>query len=391
MVYVSGFKRKHKKVVIGGNDGNIMLGHAYWDHEFSKSMINLLNEGSETGRYDNSLWEQILMDNVNNLPPMGIRLYPNGIIFEFDSLDELRKFDDTYVKKTDSMIMHNICSVLNCREQDILNFMTIKEGITNTSFVFEVYGKKYVYRHPGPDSEVLISRKREKEVLEKVKKYDIDPTYIYMSEEGWKISHYIEDFRIPDYNSFEDSKRVCNVIKKLHSIDVKVDWEFDPWEKASYLEGLLNTNSTPIADDEFIDIKEDIRRCNEIAKECNLDKVLCHCDTYAHNWIISNSNTILIDWEYAGNADPGCDVGSYIMDSMWDIPEAETFIRLYCGENYSEQLRIHYLAFTAVISFYWYVWALYREHSGIVMGDSLYRWRAMAKKYSKYIKKTTGV
>ena len=45
----------------------------------------------------------------------------------------------------------------------------------------------------------------------------------------------------------------------------------------------------------------------------------------------------------------------------------------------------HYLAYTAILSYYWYVWALYREACGAVMGESLYRWRVMASRYARYL------
>jgi len=54
------------------------------------------------------------------------------------------------------------------------------------------------------------------------------------------------------------------------------------------------------------------------------------------------------------------------------------------GDKYDDTLRFHYLAYVAIVSYYWYVWALYRESCGTVMGESLYNWRVMAKKYGKY-------
>ena len=73
------------------------------------------------------------------------------------------------------------------------------------------------------------------------------------------------------------------------------------------------------------------------------------------------------------------------MDSMWDVPQAERFIREYCGDSMTELELFHYLAYTAIVSYYWYVWALYREACGAVMGESLYNWRVMAKRYSDYL------
>lgn len=377
------------KVEKSGIEGDIMLGHVYWDREFSSAMIKILNEDHEIGNYDSVLWEEVLTENVKNLPPMEIKVYPNNTIFEFDSLDELRAFDRNYINNTHSKIMKNIAKVLNCSESDILNFKAIKEGLTNTSFVFEANGIKYVYRHPGEGTEAIISRRHEKKALELAKSIGVDPTFIYMdADEGWKISYYVEGIRVPSYDSFEDSKRMLSVLRNLHDKKLSVDWEFLPWEEACKIEEILKTEKGGIADQEFDGLKEDVEKCYRACNGDGVEMRFCHCDTYAPNWMMTDDGkTILIDWEYAGNADPGCDLGAYIMDAMWDVPETEKYIAEYCGNEYNETLNFHYLAYTAIISYYWYVWALYREACGAVMGESLYNWHVMAKKYSKYLVK----
>ena len=91
---------------------------------------------------------------------------------------------------------------------------------------------------------------------------------------------------------------------------------------------------------------------------------------------------ILIDWEYAGYSDPGIDVGYYIVDAMYDLDTARAFIREYLQESFSPQREFHFLAYTAIIAYYWFVWALYRESCGANMGESLGNWRLMAEKYA---------
>ena len=375
------------RVEKAGAEGDIMLGHVYWDRAFSAAFIDMLNEDHDIGRYDSELWEQVLTDNLKKLPPMEIKVYPSDTIFEFDSLDELRAFDDNYVNHTHSAIMKNIAAFFGCDESDIRNFKAIKEGLTNTSFVFETGGMKYVYRHPGDGTEAIISREHEKKALELAKSIDVDPTYIYMDEKkGWKISSYVEGIRIPSYDSFEDSKRILDVLRSLHKKNLSVDWEFLPWEEACKIEDILMNEKGGIADSEFGLLKEDVYKCYSSCEGDGVGIRFCHCDTYAPNWMLTDEGqTILIDWEYAGNADPGCDLGAYIMDAMWDVPETEKFIREYCGDEYTDKLNFHYLAYTALISYYWYVWALYREACGAVMGESLYNWHVMAKKYSRYL------
>ncbi len=373
------------KVDKSGEDGYIMLGHVYWDMGFSKAFLELVNQHHEIGDYDHCLWEELFMNHVRCLPPMKIKVYPEDVIHEFDSLDELREFDASYLQNSNSRIMDNICGVFHCEEKEILNFVPIKKGLTNTSFVFEVRGEKYVYRHPGENTEQIISRKHEKTSISKAKQLGIDPTFIAMDEqEGWKISHYVSDFRTPDYSDFEDSKRVIRVMRELHSSRQTVDWEFLPWEEALKIERILRQNGG-IQVTDFDQLKHMVEQCYQRTLDDGVEKCLCHCDTYAPNWMITPDATILIDWEYSGNADPGCDVGGYIMDAMYDVDEAKKFIRYYCADPCNDRLLAHYLAYVAIISYYWFVWALYRESCGAVMGDSLHNWYVMAKRFSKYL------
>ena len=374
------------RVKKSGADGFIMLGHVYWDRAFSAGMTALLNEDHEVGNYDAALWEQVLAEPLRDLPPMEIKEYPADAIFEFDSLDELRQFDSHYVNHTHSRIMANIARQLACEESDILHFQAIKEGLTNTSFVFEVKGKHYVYRHPGEGTEAIISRSHEKKALELAKSIGVDPTYLTMDENsGWKLSTYVEGIRVPSYDSDEDSLRVIGVMKKLHEQNLSVEWSFLPWEEAGKIEALLRAGKGGIADPEFDRLKDMVRRCYERCEGDGITQRFCHCDTYAPNWMLTETETILIDWEYAGNADPGCDVGTYIMDSQWEVEDARKFIRMYGGEEMTDAEMFHYLAYTAILSYYWYVWALYREACGAVMGESLYRWRVMASRYARYL------
>lgn len=385
-------KMNISKVKKTGTDGYIMLGHAYWDRAFSSAIVGILNEDHGVGNYDQVIWEQILLENVRDLPPMEVKEYPRDIIFEFDSLEDLRRFDSNYVDNTHTKIMRNIAKVLDCKQSDILNFRAIKEGLTNTSFVFEVNGKKYVYRHPGDGTEAIISRQHEKKALELAKSISVDPTFIFMdAEQGWKISSYVEGIRTPDYGSFEDSKRVLAVLRSLHERNLSVPWSFMPWEEAGKIEVILRSEKGGIADQEFDQLKENVQKCYQKCDGDGITMRFCHCDTYAPNWMLTDEETILIDWEYAGNADPGCDIGTYIMDSMWEVPDAEKFIAEYCGANMTEQQLFHYLSYTAILSYYWYVWALYREACGAVMGESLYNWHVMAKRYSKYLVEKYGL
>ena len=370
----------------GQEKGDILLGHSYWNNDFSSKFIQLIEKVRISGEYDGNFWERLLSNNLKNLPPIYIKKYPENTIFEFDFVSELREFDDKYVNNTESKIMANICLALKCDEKEITDFKPIHEGMTNTSFIFSLRDKKYVYRQPGDGTGEIINREHEKTVLVQAKKYNFDSTFIYMnSKEGWKISSFVDDFREPSYDSFEDSKKILDVLKELHSTKSKeINWVFEPIYEADRLEEIIK-NKSSIQMNDFETIKKNVHAIFENTKNDGIEKCWCHSDTYKPNWMITKDKTILIDWEYSGISDPGIDVGYYIVDAMYDFDKAEEFIKYYCGDKYDATTKYHYFAYVAIIAYYWFVWALYRETCGAIIGESLYNWYVMAKKYSEYV------
>lgn len=374
------------KMEEGRSGGQILLGHAFWNRTFSGAFLALAEADREVGRYASSYWEWMVKDHLDSLPPIYFKEYMAGNIFEFDYFEELRQFDTQYLGHTHSEIIRNIKLVFRCDEEDILDFRNVSKGMTNTSFLFKIDGVDYIYRHPGDGTESIISRRNEKTSLIKAKEIDIDPTYIYAdANEGWKISMFIPEFREPEYSSFEDSKKILAVLKKLHNSGVWVDYGMKPWEDALDMEKLL-LQKNPDCFRPYEGLKEKIGKLYRQTLGDGVEKCFCHGDTYKPNWMLKpDGSVILIDWEYAGFSDPGIDVGYYIVDAMYDFPEAERFIREYLGDSFTEKRFFHFMAYTAIIAYYWFVWALYRESCGAVMGEALTNWKDMAVRYVDYL------
>ena len=109
-------------------------------------------------------------------------------------------FDEKLIKES----CVNICKVFQCSEDDIENISQLQAGMTNIVFSFNVNGGKFVYRHPGLGSELLVDRGRETIMQKVVEDIGIDTTLIAMDvEEGWKITRYIEN-RPFEYQNLND-------------------------------------------------------------------------------------------------------------------------------------------------------------------------------------------
>lgn len=141
-----------KNVKIGGNDSWVMLGHVFWSEEFSKKFIKILDKIYNKPETKDKLWESIFIENLEELP-MKIQKYESDFIFEFDSLDELRKFDSSYINNTRSSILKEIVKKINCEEKDIKNINVIKENNICIGFSFET-NIKYNYYYDTKKLEV---------------------------------------------------------------------------------------------------------------------------------------------------------------------------------------------------------------------------------------------
>ena len=143
-----------KDVKVGGQDSWVMLGHVFWSESFSRSFLRILEDEYECPETADKLWESIYIEHINELP-MRIRKYPADFIFEFDTLDELRKFDDSYINNTRSRILTKITCVLGVEEKDIAKVKAFKDDNNAAAgFTFETE-KKYRYYYKTDKLEEL--------------------------------------------------------------------------------------------------------------------------------------------------------------------------------------------------------------------------------------------
>ena len=134
-------------VTVGGRDAWYMLGHTFWSEDFSRRFVAILEEIYERPETANLLWESIFMAHLDELK-MKIRRYSDDVIFEFDTLDELRVFDNSYVDDTRSTILKTLAKRLACREADMVNVTAYKTADNAAAGMrFTVGNKRYEYAY----------------------------------------------------------------------------------------------------------------------------------------------------------------------------------------------------------------------------------------------------
>lgn len=134
-------------VTVGGCNSWYMLGHTFWDERFSSDFLRFLDEEYEWPQTKNMFWEDIFIRHLDVLN-MKLRKYPHDCIFEFDSLDELRLFDSSYIADTRSPLLKSIARQLGGTEAEITQIIPLKSsGSMDGGIEFLFRDQRYSYRY----------------------------------------------------------------------------------------------------------------------------------------------------------------------------------------------------------------------------------------------------
>ena len=131
-----------KEVIVGGHDAWYMAGHVYFTDSFSRKFREIMNKEYAKDSVRNGYWEDVYIEHINELP-MQIRRYADSDIFEFDTLDELREFDDSYVENTRSMILKGICRRMSWKESEVAHITKHSFAETKAEFSLEHLGEQF--------------------------------------------------------------------------------------------------------------------------------------------------------------------------------------------------------------------------------------------------------
>lgn len=135
-----------RSVSVGGRDSWYMLGHTFWTENFSRKFLEILEQEYELPETRGKLWEKIYTEHLDELR-MKLRTYGEDMIFEFDSLDELRRFDPLYREHSGSRILEEISGRLGCAEGEICCLEPLKNGDAVYGMSFLCGGRRYAYEY----------------------------------------------------------------------------------------------------------------------------------------------------------------------------------------------------------------------------------------------------
>lgn len=368
---------------VGGENGYAMVGHAYFTESFSKTIKNLMEDEINDFGVNSMFWEEFYAKHQNKLT-LYTKEFDTGEIQEFDSVEDLRQFDQGFLNNINSEIVENICSQLHCNPEKIVDIEIIQKGLTNVSFKFTVDKIEYIYRHPGGNSGNLVDRQSELFAQYKALELGIDPSVIFMDPSGWKLSYFVQDIVTCDLDNDDiQLQKAMRHLRSLHSVDwdstVKV---FDTLGEAMKLMDIASATKGNLQR-EFSDMIDKAEKIDHYLKnDGHRELALCHNDTYAPNYLATaQGDMYLIDWEYAGVNDRANDVACICARYDFSESQVERHLEAYFDRKLTLEEHRHYMGSIALSSFYWFCWGLYK---GSVNDDDGFFFLPSYRNFEKY-------
>ena len=380
-----GLHDKIMDVKVGGRNGWVMYGPVYFSKEFSDKIRPLIEEAYERDDTDDWYWEDVYMRNIKELT-MFANKQGDHQVYEFESLDEIRLFDSSYLISSHDKWLELISDVFKRPEHSITNLKPLKFGMTNKSFLFEFEGEEYIFRIPGEGTEALINRKEEYEVYKAISPLNLSDSIIYFDpEKGVKITKFIPNSHTADARNPEDLKKCMKVARRLHESGLKVAHSFDLRERINYYEKIANEKNGIFYHD-YHEVRLLMNELLELIENTEKPHVLCHIDLVPDNFIINGNDVHLIDWEYAAMCDPLIDIAMFAIYAHYDNEELENLMSFYFERPVKEEERMRIYCYVALSGFLWALWTCYKEALGVSFGDYGLKMYRYAKDYYKKVK-----
>lgn len=422
--WVLHFDKKNRRIAEtfpGGRDCWYMYGPAYFSKEFSAQFLPVLKRYYEMPGTEQYYWEHVLMEMLNGqaerrctayfgrIPETAswkrISLYancqPDGVIYEFENIEELRRFDDRYNHDSGSEAMQLVSRVFSVEESEIRRIRCLKAGMTNNSWLFSVKGRDYICRIPGEGTEKLINRRQEKEAYEAVKPLGLTDELVYFNAEtGYKISAYYENSRVADPRNEADMRACMAKLRLLHGSGCRVGHRFDIGERIAYYETLCREAAAGKAETEtamfsdYAEMRKRAARLLRLLSEIPRPETIAHIDSVADNFLFlpgaERSETErdpeklrLIDWEYCGMCDPLIDVSMCAIYSFLGEVQADALLRMYLLREPTAEEETVFYAYMALGGLLWALWGIYKEALGVQFTDYTIRMYRYFKTYSR--------
>ncbi len=373
--------KRNFEIVKTKENGNQPVGVSYIAQIDAAEIVDKLIKCSDDTAYNEAFWEDAIFLNASML--LKARVVSCDSVYEINTYEQLRRVDHES-KHLNHAVIRIIEKTLGVSFEDIKNINVLKKGMTNCSLSFTCKGKDYVFRIPSEGKSELINRSEEYKVYEAIKETNVsDVVLLFDPITGYKISEYLHSARVCDPNCMTDVARCMSFLKSFHDLKLRVDHNFDLFERIDFYESLWGGKTSCYID--YQQTKQNVLHLKEYIDRQEKDRTLCHIDSVPDNFLFvneeDNESIHLIDWEYAAMQDPHVDIAMFAIYALYDRKQINKLIESYLGNEFSEKIKLKIYCYIAVCGLLWSNWCEYKRFLGVEFGEYSLRQYRYAKDY----------
>ena len=331
---------------------NLPVENDKFSYEYAIKECGLENE-IYTIHIDYLLWGEV--SNAENYKQVKEYLYPS--IKKIENISTVESIKN-YLKKE-----------LNIKEEDIDKIEPLG-GMTNHNFKIELNGKKYVFRLPGEGCSCFVNRKNENYNVQLIQNLKIDAEIMHFNENsGIKIAKYIDRAEtLNPITALKYKNKITSILRKLHNSNLIFENRFDVFKEIiKYESEIEKLTSRKYPNYEVI--RKKVFNLKAILEKIGIHLVSCHNDTVPENFIISDGQIYLIDWEYSGMNEIEWDIGALCLECNFNKQETKEFIDLYFEGKATKENKVKVLIYQICQDFLWSLWTILKEENGENFGD----------------------
>jgi thiamine kinase-like enzyme len=273
-------------------------------------------------------------------------------------------------------------------------------GLTNTNYLVDAEGDRYVVRIPGASTELLaVDRENERHNAAAASSTGVSPRIVEVLEDlDVMVIEYIEGTTMSSerLRSPEMAPRIAASLRRLHAGPRFLN-DFHMFRLTEFYLRVCAEHEVRIPGG-FAEHRDDVATIERALAVRPVPTVPCHNDLLAENYIDDGEQLWIVDFEYSGNNDPTFELGDTAQESAFDADLRAILCEAYFGEATPSLLaRMDLQAVMADVG--WTLWAAIQAKISAIdydfWGWALERWeRASAAfdspEFSRWIRAATG-
>ena len=246
------------------------------------------------------------------------------------------------------------------REHAIKYTNQLAGGLTNKTFHVRTNSQHYVARQPGVESGAFINRNAESTNAKIAGELGVAPSIYFSNDSGAMISRFIDNAQTMTPALLKDASNLqhaTTALKKIHSSNKRFANDCNVFERNRIMLDILNKKHVELPKN-FDSILPLINRIENIIAKHSVETAPCHNDTTPGNFLLSEGNMWIIDWEYSANNDPLWDLVNLSMEAEFSDEQDTQMLQAYYGDALSDQITERFKLYKPVVEYWVVLWSM---------------------------------